>query len=128
VFVRDVQVRDASISGTVVNTSPDVLRDVKLMVRYKWLWDNEMHPGTDDPSRTEYFVLRQDIPPGGQVPFNYQPESPLREASEGGHFDTDVKVVSIVKQPLPTGAAEAAPAAPTAGSPRVVPSREAPLE
>ena len=68
VVVRDVSVDDdGTVAGTVVNNSGKLLRDVRLMIRRSWLWKDEFHPGKDDPSRTEYFTLQQDIPPGGQA-------------------------------------------------------------
>lgn len=116
VVVRDVEVRDGTVSGTVVNNSDKVLRDVRLMIRYTWLWDNEFHPGTDDPSRTDYYTLQQEIPPGGRVAFTYRPESPPFEA-RGGHFETDVKVASVVQFPATAGgAAPGGAPAPTAGA------------
>lgn len=116
VVVRDVEARGGTVSGTVVNTSGKVLKDVRLMIDHMWLWENEYHPGTNDPSRVEYFTIREEIPPGGQARFTFRSEAPLPEA-RGGHFETLVRVASVVSYE-PTAAAPAAPpSSPTAGSP-----------
>lgn len=111
VSVRSVEVDAGSVSGIVVNNSDKVLRNVQLMIRRSWLWDDEMHPGTNDPSRTDYYTLRQDVPPGGQVPFTYRSDSPVLEG-RGGHFVTDVKVASLVQFPTGSGATAGAATAP----------------
>jgi hypothetical protein len=116
VVVRGVEADGGTVSGTVVNNSGKVLRDVQLMIRRSWLWDDEFHPGTNDPSRTEFYTLRQEIPPGGQLPFTYRSESPLAEG-RGGHFVTDVKVASVVQFPAGTGATAGATAAPPSSPP-----------
>jgi len=109
VEVRDVRVHgDGAVSGTIVNRSQARLREVRLLVRHLWLWDNEFHPGTDDRSRAEYLTVPDEIPPGGRGEFTYRPANPLPEA-RGGHFETDVRVSSVVEV---TGG----PASPTAGT------------
>ena len=118
VTVRNAQADDdGTVSGVLVNNSDKVLRDVRVMVRRTWLWDNELHPGTDDFSRAEYYTLRQELPPGGQVPFTVRSESPLRGGGDG-HFVTDVRVTGMtqyVASPAPTAGTSAAPPAPNSG-------------
>jgi hypothetical protein len=113
VAVRDVREHDGVVSGTVVNRSDRQLRDVRLLIRYLWLWNNEFRPGTSDPSRAEYFTLPQDVPPHGQVEFTYRPAAPLPERPDG-HFETQVRVASMVEVSPPTsptaGAGERRPA------------------
>src|SRR5437867_3155338 len=92
VEVRDVRVLDdGTVSGTIVNRSPARLKDVRLLVRNLWLWDNEFHPGTDDRSRAEYVTVPDEMPPGGRGEFTYRPATPLAQG-RGGHFATDVRV------------------------------------
>jgi hypothetical protein len=119
VEVRDVHARDGTVSGTIMNRSPARVRDVRLVIRHLWLWNDEFHPGTDDPSRADYFTVPDEIPPGGRVDFTYRPASPLPEG-RAGRFETDVRVASVVEV---TGG----PSAPTAGAGMRPPADE-PLE
>jgi hypothetical protein len=86
---------DGSVTGVVVNRSNRTLRDVKLMVAQEWLWNNEFHPGTDDPGRATGFTVPGDIPPGGQVRFS-TPADPLPRRSDG-YFRTHVDVVGVTQ-------------------------------
>jgi hypothetical protein len=119
VVVRNVRVHDGLVSGTVVNRSGKVLRDVKLVIRHLWLWNNEFHPGTDDPSRVDYYTLHNEVPPAGQVDFSYRLSSPLPEGP-GGRFDTQVQVASVVE--VTPGAGTGGPS-PTSGT-RAIPPDE----
>jgi hypothetical protein len=100
VVVRDVRTVGDTVSGVLVNRAPDPVRKVRLAVSHIWLWDNEMHPGEDTYSRAEYYVVPDEIPPGGQVPFTLRPSSPLSEGP-GGSFMTEVRVSSfdVLQQP-----------------------------
>ena len=115
VAVTNVRGEDGVVSGTVVNRSGKTLRDLRLVARYNWLWNREMRPGpgTDDPSRAEYFTVPGDIPPGGRADFTYRPQMPLPQRSDG-HFDTQVRVASVVEV-APGGTPEARQPSPTAG-------------
>ena len=95
VTVGDVQMRNGAISGMVINKSGDTLRDVKLVIDHAWLWKNERHPGTNDPSRTDFYTVQQPIPPHGTVVFEYQPR-PLPNRTDG-RFDTTVKVMDFTE-------------------------------
>src|ERR1700754_2716661 len=63
--LRNVSITKGEISGEVVNNLSDSLRDVVLEIKYSWRWTNEFHPGTDDPGKTVYYNLVQEIAPGG---------------------------------------------------------------
>jgi len=45
------------VSGKVVNNSGKPVRDVQILVKYVWLWNNERKPGTDSPGRAVYETL-----------------------------------------------------------------------
>jgi hypothetical protein len=90
--VRDVKTAaDGTVSGTVINNSNTIMRDVKLLVRYAWIWKNERHPGDDSPGRSQYLPLSGDIAAGASVPFSYTPSPPL-PARTDGTFQTSVSV------------------------------------
>ena len=115
VELRGVRTTDDTVTGTVVNRSPNPVRDVRLVVSHVWVWDNEFHPGTDDYSRAEYYVVPGEIPPAGSVPFTIRASNPLPE-ERGGRYLTNVAVSSVVE--LVRG-----PASPTAGTRSVEPRR-----
>jgi hypothetical protein len=90
------------VSGELVNHTKQTLREVRLQILYSWRWNNEYHPGKDDPGRATYYLLDQEIPPGQTVRFNYKPSPPLA-SREDGQFDISVKVVGFA-QVFPGGA------------------------
>jgi len=96
VALRDVTVDGGVVSGVVTSTSGKALHDVQLLIRYDWLWRNEFRPGEDSPSRSVYYTVPGDIPPGGQTKFTYRADPPLPERSDG-HFNTSVEVVGFVE-------------------------------
>ena len=89
IAIDKLAVKDSTVSGEVHNLSPNTLRDVQLYVRYIWLWDNEFHPGNNDPSTSFIYTVPQEIAPGGRAPFTFSPSPPLPKAA-GGHFMTAV--------------------------------------
>lgn len=84
------------VSGEVVNNSKQTLRDVQLQILYSWRWKDENHPGKDDPGKAIYHVLKQDIPAGQTVGFNYEPSPPFA-AREDGQFDIGVKIAGFAE-------------------------------
>ncbi len=104
VRVRDVQVGDTEIRGTLVNFTDDELRDIQLRVRDMFLWRNERRPGIDDVSRSEEFVLKGPVAPHGAIAFT-APRTPLPLRSDGD-FNTSVEVTAVTVQPV-SGQAQA---------------------
>ena len=97
VLVSDVRAEeDGAVSGVVVNNTGHEIQNVKLLVRYDWLWANEFSPGQDSPGRAIVHTIEEDIPSGGQVPFTYHPESPLPQRSDG-RFQTSVVVLGYTQ-------------------------------
>ena len=101
VSVEKVSVTDGSVSGAVINQSKNTLRDVQLLIRYIWLWDNETKPGKNDPSASFYYNLPGEIPPGGRASFTFKPAQPLAKAS-GGHFETSASIAGFSEVFLPS--------------------------
>ncbi len=96
ITVRDVTVHGGDVSGVVVNASRTTVRDVELLIRHQWLWDDEFRPGTDDPSRASYVTLPVQLAPGEQAEFTYKAKSPLPERPDG-RFQTSVAVAGLVE-------------------------------
>jgi hypothetical protein len=96
VAVRDVQLRDSTVSGVIVNTSPRLLRDVKVMIRHTWQWKNERHPGNDNPGRAEQVTVPGEVPPSGSLPFTFQLKAPLPQRTDG-HFITSAEITGFTE-------------------------------
>lgn len=101
VSIDKVSVTDASVSGEVINRSRNALRDVQLLIRYIWLWDNETKPGKNDPSVSFYYNLPGEIPPGGRASFTFKPSQALARTS-GGHFETLASIAGFSEVFLPS--------------------------
>jgi len=95
VSVVDVRSEDGVVSGIVLNNSNELARNVQLLIRHPWLWNNERHPGADSPGQAELYVVPGPVPPHGNVKFQYQ-GSPLPERSDG-RFTTQVEVVGFTQ-------------------------------
>ncbi len=85
-----------------MNRSGLPLRDVKLMINYAWVWNDDFRPGDDSPGRTVYITAPAEIPPHGQGSFTYQPSPPLPSRTDG-HFVSSVHIVGFT-QMVPPGA------------------------
>jgi hypothetical protein len=96
VTIRDVRVVGGDVSGVLVNSSGKVVRDVELLIRHDWLWNDEFRPGADGPSRAVYFTVPGEFAPGGHTPFAYHADPPLPVHS-GGQFHTSVEVAGLVE-------------------------------
>lgn len=94
--VQSVTVKDGVVSGEVLNKSSRLLRDVQLLIRYVWLWKDEMRPGKDDPGMAVYYTLEKEIPPGGKAPFTYRPASALPSRPDG-YFEVSVSVAGFTE-------------------------------
>jgi hypothetical protein len=93
-IIEKLTVRDGMVSGEVVNRSANRLRDVQLFVRYTWLWDDEMKPGTIDPVTSTFYTLTNEKIPAGRLPFTFTPSPPLPKVA-GGHFETSVTIAGF---------------------------------
>ncbi len=95
VTVRNVKVQDGAVSGEIVNSSPNVIRDLQLLIRYTWLWKNEMKPGEDNRSDAVFYNVDGETPPGGSKPFTYRPSASMKE--DAGRYEVSVKVAGFTQ-------------------------------
>ena len=95
VVVTGLQVHDSAVSGNVVNASTKSIREVKLLIRQAWLWNDERHPGADNPGRALTFVLHPDINPRGSASFTFQ--TPPMPARSDGRFVTTAEIVAFTE-------------------------------
>ena len=94
--LEKIAIRDGEVSGELVNRSPQGVYGIELQVLYSWRWNNDFHPGRDDPGRAEYFKIEREISPGQRVPFVHQPSPPL-PVRKDGTFEITIKVISFTK-------------------------------
>jgi hypothetical protein len=98
VEVRDVTGDAASVSGRLVNLSDGTVSNLKLSVSDTFLWTNERHPGSNDPSQTGTYTLAQEIPPNGSAPFTVQRTTALPTRGDG-QFETKIEVMGLTQKP-----------------------------
>jgi hypothetical protein len=99
--IENLSIRDGVVSGEVRNKKQHELRDVQLLIRYTWLWDDERNPGKTDPGTSVYYTLKQTIAPGEKVSFSYKPSPPLPRIA-GGRFESSVTIAGfteVIQQP-----------------------------
>jgi hypothetical protein len=94
--LEKIAIRDGEVSGELVNRSSQGVYGVELQVLYSWRWNNDFHPGRDDPGRAEYFKIDKEISPGQRVPFVHKPSPPL-PARKDGTFDISIKVIGFTR-------------------------------
>jgi hypothetical protein len=94
--LEKIAISDGEVSGELVNRSSQGVHGVELQVLYSWRWNNDFHPGRDDPGRAEYFKIDKEISPGQRVPFVHKPSPPL-PARKDGTFDINIKVISFTR-------------------------------
>ena len=78
-----LRVHDGGIDAVLENRSSHVLDDVVVVVRYDWLWRDDLNPGEHNPGWVEYVTVDQRLMPGERVPFVYTPRSPLPQRDDG---------------------------------------------
>jgi hypothetical protein len=91
-----IAITDREVSGELVNRSSQGVYGVELQVLYSWRWNNDFHPGRDDPGRAEYFTIEKEISPGQRVAFVHTPSPPL-PARKDGTFDISIKVIAFTR-------------------------------
>jgi len=94
--VLNVEMRDNVTKGEIVNHSSHRVRDVELLIRHIWHWNNEFRPGANPPGAADYFTVKAEIPSGGSERFTYRLPSPLPARSDG-YFETIVTVAGFTE-------------------------------
>ncbi len=94
--IEKLSVQEGVVAGEILNRSSHTIRDVQVLIRNTWLWDEEFKPGKDDPGTSFYYTLPKEIPAGGRLPFTYSPSPPLPKSS-GGRFETTVAIAGYAE-------------------------------
>jgi len=96
VAVHNATARDNIVSGELRNRSSHRVRDVELLIRHIWHWNDEFRPGENPPGSANYFTVSAELASGGSERFTYQLPSPLPARSDG-HFETVVTVAGFTE-------------------------------
>ncbi len=96
VAVRNTTVQDNNIvSGELLNLSSHQIRDVELLIRQIWHWNNEFRPGANPPGAAVYLMVTTELASGATERFSYK-LSPLPARSDG-YFETVVTVAGFIE-------------------------------
>jgi hypothetical protein len=96
VLVEDVRASPHSVHGRVRNLEDGELRDIRLLITHTFLWDDEMHPGENNPGRTDIFTIPGPIAPRGGLTFEEKLVPPLPARSDG-YYQTSVQVLGFTR-------------------------------
>ena len=94
VRIENLSATPALVSGIVVNNTPNIIRDIELLIKFHWLWANEFKPGPDSPGRVVSFKLDKELAAGQSTPFRYIPDPPLSTRGDG-QYAPEVTVASF---------------------------------
>ena len=94
--VTNVRVEGERITATLVNSSSSLVKDIQLVIRHAFLWNDERNPGTDNPGRTEYYLVLGEVEPNGTLAFEYRPDPPLPNRDDGT-FKTSIEVAGFTE-------------------------------
>jgi hypothetical protein len=92
VAARVVQTLSDSVRIEVANHSAHDVRDVRMIVQHAFRWDDEYHPGADNPSRATTHVVSGPVPAGATMIVEHPLEPPLPQRDDGS-FESSVEVV-----------------------------------
>jgi hypothetical protein len=96
VAVRNTTAQGSIVSGELLNLSSHRVRDVELLIRHIWHWNNEFRPGVNSPGAADYYTVSTEIPSGATQGFTYRVPSPLPARSDG-YFETVVTVAGFTE-------------------------------
>jgi hypothetical protein len=95
VAVRNTTVQDNFVSGELLNLSAHRIRDVELLIRQIWHWNNEFRPGANPPGAADYYTVTAEIPSGAIERFAYKLS--LSPSRSDGYFETVVTVAGFTE-------------------------------
>jgi len=94
--VLNVEMRDNVMTGEIVNHSSHRVRDVELLIRHIWHWNNEFRAGANPPGAADYYTVTAEIPSGATELITYRVLS-LLPARSDGYFETVVTVAGFTE-------------------------------
>lgn len=84
------------LSGTLSNHGDKRIENVRLLVSYGWLWNDDRRTDEASPGWSEVHTLPMSVEPGQSVPFSVAHERP-RPARDDGQLLTTVKVLGLTE-------------------------------
>ena len=94
--LRNVEMRDNVMAGEIVNHSSHRVRDVELLIRHIWHWNDEFRPGENSPGAADFYTISTEIPSGATERFTYSMPMPLPVRADG-YFETVVTVAGFTE-------------------------------
>lgn len=85
---RAEAMNDGRISGVIANEGTEPVNELVVLVKYNWLWKDELNPGPDSPEWVEFVTLKEQLNPGETTSFVYTPGGPLPNRDDGFFFPT----------------------------------------
>ena len=94
VLVHDVKVDEKGISGKVTNSLLHPIRDIDLLLKYIWRWNDEFHPADNAPGNISVVTLKEQLAPGQTLDFAYAGPPPDAKRADG-RFETEISVAGF---------------------------------
>lgn len=94
--ITDVMDSSERMSGRITNRGNKRMENVRLLVSYGWLWDDDRRTDDASPGWTEVHTLPMSIEGGQSVPFSIPHERP-RPVRNDGQLTTTVKVLGFTE-------------------------------
>jgi len=95
IAIANVARRGDAVVGTLTNRSADQIHDIRLLIDIPFLWANEVKPGEDSPARSSVLTVKGPLAPHGELAFEFTPNPPLPERTDGRFGDLQVHVMGF---------------------------------
>lgn len=95
IAVGGVTRRGNTVVGTLTNRGSDRIHDIRLLIDIPFLWANEVKPGEDSPGRSSVLTVKGPLEPHGELAFEFTPNPPLPERTDGRFGDPQVHVMGF---------------------------------
>ncbi len=94
--IADVVDSAESMSGQITNHGNKRIENVRVLVTYGWLWNDDRRTDDASPGWTELHTLPMSVEPGQTVPFSFAHER-ARPLRNDGQLTTTVKVIGLTE-------------------------------
>ena len=91
----------------VTNRGGEPVRDVEIVVRHGFLWEDEFHPGDESPARADLVKVDETLAPGETKVVEYRPDPPLPQRDDGQFVSEALAMGWNVGPPRPAVASPA---------------------
>lgn len=70
------------------------IRDIDLLLKYIWRWNDEFHPADNAPGNISVVTLKEQLAPGQTLDFAYAGPPPDAKRADG-RFETEISVAGF---------------------------------